>query len=82
MVNGVSDLFTETLTTVTEIDRNTTNAITVTLSGTLSDTLNMFTNTPAQLILSANQVEGAGAAISASIRTRRPPRALPSPRLG
>ena len=60
LVNGVSDSFTETLSNVVEIDRGTANAITVTLSGTLSDSLNMFTNTPAHLILGVNEVGGAG----------------------
>ena len=60
------ELFTETLTKVTDIDRATMNAITVTLSGTLRDTLGLFVDTPANLILGANQVEGTGSAISAS----------------
>ena len=79
LVNGVFDSFTETLTTVTDIDRDTSNAITVTLSGTLSDTLNMFTNTPAELILSANQVEGAGSAISASMTNTASATSTPEP---
>lgn len=66
LVNGVSDSFIETLDRVVEIDRGTLNAITVTLSGTLSDSLNMFTNTPARLILGVNEVGGPGDAISAS----------------
>jgi hypothetical protein len=66
-VNGQTDLFTETLSTVTDIDRATLNAITVTLSGTLSDSLGLFTNTPAHLILGANEVGGGGSAISVSM---------------
>lgn len=67
LVGGKSDTFTETLTTVASIDRATANAITITLTGTLSDTLHMFTDTPAKLILSANEVEGPGSAISVAI---------------
>lgn len=61
------DDFTETLTTVVSIDRATQNAITVTLSGTLSDTGGLFDNAPAFLILSANQAEGPGSAISVAL---------------
>jgi hypothetical protein len=66
-VNGASDSFTETLTTVTEIDRATVNAITVTLSGSLTDTAGLFKDAPAKLILSANEAAGAGGAISTSM---------------
>lgn len=78
-VNGMSDSFTETLTTVTEINRGTANAITVTLTGTLTDSLGMFINTPAQLILSANQVGGSGAAISAAITNTASATSTPEP---
>ncbi|HSU99457.1 MAG TPA: PEP-CTERM sorting domain-containing protein [Roseiarcus sp.] len=67
LINGVSDTFTETLTTVTEINRNTKDAITITLVGSLSDSLNMFMDTPAKLILTASEVGGPGAAIGASL---------------
>ena len=55
------DDFTETLKTVLSIDRSTNNAITVVLSGTLTDTSGDFTNSPAFLILSANQAQNGGA---------------------
>lgn len=67
IVNGMSDSFTETLTTVVDIDRSTMNAITVTLTGLLSDSEGLFVDTPVSLILGANQVGGAGKAISSSI---------------
>jgi PEP-CTERM motif len=54
-----ADVFTETLDTVVSINRMTTNAITVVFSGTVSDTANLFTNTPASLIFSANQAKNA-----------------------
>ena len=59
------DKFTETLTMVDSINRKTTNAITVTLSGTVSDTASVFVDTPIFLIFSANQAGGPGHAISA-----------------
>jgi hypothetical protein len=56
-----ADIFTETLTTVTSINRGTPNAITVTLSGTVSDSKSLFTaGTPVQLIMSASQAGGSG----------------------
>jgi PEP-CTERM motif-containing protein len=67
IIGGKSDTFTETLTKVTDIDRATMNAITVTLTGTLTDSLGLFTNAKAELILGASQVEGGGSAISASM---------------
>lgn len=60
-----TDTFTETLMTVTSINRLTKNAITVVLSGTLSDTAGLFTAAPVEFILSANQVRGPGTAIIA-----------------
>ena len=63
---GDGDMFTETLTSVKEIDRLTPNAITVTLAGTVSDTDSIFKGTPVEFILSANQVRGPGTAIVAS----------------
>jgi PEP-CTERM motif len=79
LVNGVSDAFTETLTTVTEINRVTANALTVTLSGTLTDTEGLFVNTPAQLILSVNQVGGPGATISAAMTNMAAATGAPEP---
>jgi hypothetical protein len=58
------DKFTETLTTVDSINRMTPNAITVDISGTVSDTAGIFVNTPVFLILSANQVGGPGTAMN------------------
>jgi hypothetical protein len=55
-----ADTFTETLTTVKSIDRGTPNQITVTLSGTLSDTSNFFVDTPVLFTLNANQDGGPG----------------------
>ena len=60
------DKFTETLTTVDSINRGTTNAITVTLSGMVSDTAGVFVDAPIFLIFSANQALGPGHAISAT----------------
>lgn len=63
-VGATGDAFTETLTTVESINRGTPNAITVKLSGTVSDTAGDFVDTPVFLILSANQVGGPGTALS------------------
>jgi hypothetical protein len=60
------DMFTETLTNVLSINRGTTNAITVTLSGMVSDTAGVFVDAPIFLIFSANQARGPGHAISAT----------------
>ena len=79
LVNGVSDSFTETLNNVVEIDRGTANAITVTLSGLLSDSLGLFTNTPANLILGVNEVGGPGDAISASFTNTAFSSSVPEP---
>jgi PEP-CTERM motif-containing protein len=67
IVNGKLDNFVEKLTTVVDIDRATMNAITVSFSGELTDSLGLFNNTPALLILGASQVGGHGEAISASL---------------
>ena len=53
------DTFTETLTTVDTIDRKTPDEITVTLSGTLSDTAGLFMNAPAMVVMHATQDLGA-----------------------
>lgn len=58
------DAFTETLTEVDSINRATSNAITVKLSGTVSDADGIFVDMPIFLILSANQVGGSGTAMS------------------
>jgi hypothetical protein len=66
LVDGASDTFTETLTNVLSINRGTTNAITVTLSGMVSDTAGVFVDAPIFLIFSANQAGGPGHTISAT----------------
>jgi PEP-CTERM motif len=54
-----ADVFTETLTTVTSINRLTADAITVTMTGTVSDSKGLFKATsPVQLIMSASQAGG------------------------
>ena len=56
-----ADMFTETLTTVTSINRATPDAITVTMTGTISDSKDLFkAGTPVQLIMSASQAGGSG----------------------
>ena len=79
LVGGKSDSFTETLTTVGEIDRTTANAITVTLVGSVTDTLGLFAGSAADLILSANQVGGPGATISAAITNTSVTKGIPEP---
>ena len=54
-----ADTFIETLTTVEAIDRKTTDEITVTLSGKLSDMDRHFVDSPALLVLNATQELGA-----------------------
>jgi hypothetical protein len=54
-----TDAFTETLTTVDAIDRGTPDEITVTLSGTLSDTDGHFANSPVSVVLHATEDLGA-----------------------
>ena len=61
-----TDTFTETLTTVLSIDRSTPNEIGLTLSGTLSDTSGVFTDTPVLLMLTASQAGGPGQTTGAS----------------
>lgn len=63
----VGDVFTEVLTTVDSIDRSTRNAITVTLSGTVSDSEGFFKSDNATMILSATQTGGPGNVVSASL---------------
>lgn len=55
-----ADTFIETLTTMTSINRGTPDAITVTMSGTVTDTDKLFTDTPVQLIMGASQAGGKG----------------------
>jgi hypothetical protein len=65
IVGGVDDSFTETLTEVDSINRGTKDAVTITLSGTVSDSLGNFVDTPVHMILQANQVAGHGGSIIA-----------------
>ena len=60
------DTFTETLTTVLSINRATTDEIGLQLSGTLSDTGGVFSDSPVLLALTANQAGGPGETTSAS----------------
>ena len=53
------DTYTETLTSVTAINRATAGSIAVTLTGMVSDSLGVFNDTPATMILSATQAKGA-----------------------
>jgi hypothetical protein len=59
------DEFTEKLTTVDSINRNTSNQIIVTLSGMVSDTSLNFVDTPIFLVVNATQFGGVGAPTSA-----------------
>lgn len=71
------DVFTETLTDIKSINRGTANAITVFLTGTVSDTLGLFDDTSVNFILSANEVGGPGTAISAGFTNTTAP--IPEP---
>ena len=53
-----ADTFTETLTTVLSIDRDTPDAITVVMSGTVSDSMGLFTDSPTLLQLQASEALG------------------------
>jgi hypothetical protein len=55
-----ADTFIETLTTVTSINRGTTDAIAVTMTGTVSDHDDLFMDAPVQLIMTASQAGGSG----------------------
>lgn len=75
------DTYTETLTTVDSINRGTANAITVTLSGTLTDTAGNFTADPVFMILQANQSggPGGGSTITAGLTNTSFTRGIPEP---
>jgi len=60
------DMFTETLTDVSSINRSTADAITVVLTGTVTDSDGVFKDSPVKFIMQANQVGGPGSAITAS----------------
>jgi hypothetical protein len=74
---STGDTFTETLTTADSINRGTLNAITLLLSGTLSDTSGVFTNSPVSLMLTASQAGGPGLSISASFTNTTTAGAIP-----
>jgi hypothetical protein len=74
-----NDVFTETLTTVKSIDRSTANAVAVFLTGTVTDSLGLFTDTPVNFILSGNQVGGPGTAISVGFTNTTILAAIPEP---
>jgi hypothetical protein len=57
-----NDVFTETLTTVASIDRSTLDQVIVHFSGTVSDSLHLFMDTPAFFVLNATQFDGGGTA--------------------
>ena len=61
---GTEGSFTETLTTLTEVDRGT-NAITFFLSGTVTG--GVFNDTPATMIFGLTQAGGPGNVVSASL---------------
>jgi PEP-CTERM motif len=63
---GDGDKFTETLTNVASINRATANAITVVLTGTVSDADGIFKSVPIDFIFNANQAGGPGHSIGAS----------------
>ena len=73
-----SDTFTETLTDVSSISRSM-NSIAVTLTGMVSDSMGMFVDTPASMLLSATQVGGPGRAISVSLSNFAATSAIPEP---
>jgi PEP-CTERM motif len=60
------DTFTETLTLVDSINRMTLNQIIVSLSGMVSDTDNLFVDTPALFVVNATQFGGVGTGTSAT----------------
>jgi hypothetical protein len=63
---GDGDVFTEMLTEVDSIDRSTLDQIIVHLSGTVSDSDQLFVNTPAFLVINATQFGGVGSGTSAT----------------
>ena len=62
-----NDMFTETLTTVDSIDRSTLDQVIVHLSGTVSDSLGLFVDTPAFFVLNATQLSGVGTATTVTL---------------
>ena len=67
IVDGKSDMFKEILSDVKSINRGTDDAITVVLTGEVTDGLGIFNMTPAIMELAATQIGGPGAAISVSL---------------
>ncbi|HZZ26285.1 MAG TPA: PEP-CTERM sorting domain-containing protein [Roseiarcus sp.] len=78
-VGSNGDKFTETLTDVRSINRGTPNAITVFLTGTVSDSFGLFTDAHVNFILSANQVGGSGSSISAAFTNTSLLGSIPEP---
>jgi hypothetical protein len=72
------DTFTETLTKVTSIVRGM-DSITVNLTGTVSDMMGLFADTPAKMQLGATQTGGPGAAISVSFSDFAKTSSVPEP---
>jgi hypothetical protein len=76
----VGDVFTETLTSIVSINRATTDQIGLTLTGTLSDVDDVFTDAPVLFSLTANQAGGAGQTITSSFTdTTSTTPAIPEP---
>jgi hypothetical protein len=73
-----SDKYTEILTDVSSIARSK-NSIAVTLTGMVSDSMGVFVDTPASMLLSATQVGGAGRSISVSLTNFAATSAIPEP---
>jgi PEP-CTERM motif len=71
------DTFTETLTTVLSINRATADEIGLQLSGMLSDTGGVFSDSPVLLALTANQAGGPGETTSASFTNTSAVSAIP-----
>jgi hypothetical protein len=78
MWTAKGDTFTETLDKVVEIDRDTKNAISVTFSGTIKDTGDLFDGEAVSLILQASQAKGPGGVVSANL-TNTSTSAIPEP---
>jgi hypothetical protein len=72
------DLYTETLTKVTSIIRGD-GSITVNLTGTVSDMMGIFVDTPAKMQLGATQTGGPGTAISVSFSDFAKTSTIPEP---
>jgi hypothetical protein len=76
---ATGDTFTELLTAIGSINRSTPNAITVTLTGTVTDSDGLFVGVPISFIFSANQVGGPGTSISAGFTNTTVTSGVPEP---